>query len=173
MAETLRLEIVTPDGLKLAENVEQVTAPGVEGEFGVLPQHSPHLAALTAGIVTYTQGGQAHSVAIGPGFAEVFGDRTILLTEKFTTKDAIDAVRVRLELKEVDEALDHFSGDPASSEYAALVQRELWAATQLELHGDPPPPRVRPFGEFSLAAAETYRASDVQAESDARDAEQH
>jgi F-type H+-transporting ATPase subunit epsilon len=145
VAETLKLEIVTPDGVKLAETVEQLTAPGAEGEFGVLPQHAPLLTALIAGIVTYTQGGQTHAVAIGSGFAEIHADRAVLLTSKFVTKETLDPVRVRLELKEVDEELDHFTGDPSSPEYAALVQRELWAATQLELHGDPPPPRVRPL----------------------------
>ena len=157
MAETLKLEIVTPDGIKLAESVEQLTAPGVEGEFGVLPQHAPFLTALTAGIVTYTQGGQTQSVAIGSGFAEVNADRAILLTEKFVTKETLDAVRVRLELKEVDEELERFTGDPSSPEYAALVQRGLWAATQLELHGDPPPPRVRPL-DLALGSGESYQA---------------
>ena len=165
MAETLKLEIVTPDGLKLAESVEQVTVPGVEGEFGVLPQHAPLLTALTAGIVTYTQSGQAQSVAIGSGFAEVLPDRAILLTERFVTKESLDPVRVRLELKEADEELDRFAGDPASAEYAALVQRELWAATQLELHGDPPPPRVRPL-DFGLGAAESYKSVEPETTSD-------
>jgi len=163
-AETLKLEIVTPDGVKLTESVEQFTAPGVEGEFGVLPQHAPLLTALTAGIVTYTQGGQSHAVAIGSGFAEVHADRAVLLTDKFVTKEALDPVRVRLDLKEVDEELDRFTGDPSTPEYAELVNRELWAATQLELHGDPPPARVRPL---ELALGESYKAEEVETTSDA------
>jgi len=166
VAETLHLEIVTPDGVKLAEAVEQFTAPGVEGEFGVLPQHAPFLTALTAGIVTYTQGGQTTSVAIGSGFAEVTADRSVLLTNKFVTKETLDPVRVRLELKEVDEELDRFTGDPSSPEYAELVQRELWAATQLELHGDPPPPHIRPF---ELAQGESYKAPDGEATSESNE----
>ncbi len=158
MADTLKLEIVTPEGLKLAESVEQFTAPGLDGEFGVLPQHAPFLTALTPGIVTYTQGGHTESVAIGSGFAEVNADRAILLTLKFVTKEALDPVRVRLELKEVDEELDRFSGDPTSNEFAELVRRELWAATQLELHGDPPPPRFRPL-ELALGA-DSYKAPE-------------
>jgi F-type H+-transporting ATPase subunit epsilon len=158
VADTLSLEIVTPDGVKLAEAVEQFTAPGVEGEFGVLPQHAPFLTALTAGIVTYTQGGQTTSVAIGSGFAEVNGDKAVLLTNKFVTKEALDPVRVRLDLKEVDEELESFTGDPSSPEYAELVQRELWAATQLELHGDPPPARVRPL---DLSQGQSYKADET------------
>jgi F-type H+-transporting ATPase subunit epsilon len=143
MADTIALEIVTPDGLKLKEAVSELTAPSVQGEFGVLPQHRPMLAALATGIVTYIQNGKSESVAVGPGFVEIAADRALLLTDRFIKKDDIDPVRVRLDLKDADDQLDHFKGDPESAEYAALVERELWAAAQLELHGDPPPPRIR------------------------------
>jgi F-type H+-transporting ATPase subunit epsilon len=171
MAETLALEIVTPDGVKLSEAVEMLTAPGVDGEFGVLPRHRPLLAALTSGIVTYTKGGVTESVAIGPGFAEVADDRAVLLTDHFATKAEIDPVRVRLDLKEVDAELDHFAGDPNTPEYAALVARELWAATQLELHGDPPPPRIRTQSELESSSVEKYRApaADEGADSEKHD----
>jgi F-type H+-transporting ATPase subunit epsilon len=94
----------------------------------------------------------------------VHADRAVLLTDKFVTKDTVDPVRVRLELKEVDEALDHFGGDPASPEYAELVHRELWAATQLEIYGDPPPPRIRPL---ELAFGAGYKADETEQGSDA------
>ncbi|HYP91448.1 MAG TPA: ATP synthase F1 subunit epsilon [Polyangiaceae bacterium] len=154
MADTIALEIVTPDGLKLKEAVNELTAPSVEGEFGVLPQHRPMLAALATGIVTYIQNGKSESVAVGPGFVEVAADKALLLTDRFIKKDDIDAVRTRLDLKEADEQLDNFKGDPASAEYAELVEREAWAAAQLELHGDPPPPRIRSVSGAS--AAEDY-----------------
>jgi F-type H+-transporting ATPase subunit epsilon len=154
MADTIALEIVTPDGLKLKEAVNELTAPSVEGEFGVLPQHRPMLAALATGIVTYIQNGKSESVAVGPGFVEVAADKALLLTDRFIRKDDIDAVRTRLDLKEADEQLDNFKGDPASAEYAELVEREAWAAAQLELHGDPPPPRIRNVSGAS--AAEDY-----------------
>jgi len=163
MAETIALEIVTPDGLKLKEAVSELTAPSVEGEFGVLPQHRPMLAALATGIVTYIQNGKSQSVAVGPGFVEVGPDKALLLTDRFITKDDIDAVRARLELKDADEQLDAFKGDPESAEYAELVEREAWAAAQLELHGDPPPPRIR---STSAVAAEDY-AKTAQADGDA------
>jgi F-type H+-transporting ATPase subunit epsilon len=163
-AETLALEIVTPDGVKLREAVDTLTAPGADGEFGVLPRHRPLLAALTAGILTYTKGNVTESVAIGAGFAEVVDDKAVVLTDQFVRKDDIDPVRVRLELKEVDDQLDHFAGDPTSPEYGALVARELWAATQLELHGDPPPPRVRSQSELELNLVETYKKTDDEPE---------
>jgi F-type H+-transporting ATPase subunit epsilon len=171
MANTIALEIVTPDGLKLKEAVSELTAPSVQGEFGVLPMHRPMLAALATGIVTYIQDGKSTAVAVGPGFVEVAADKALLLTDRFITKDAIDAVRTRLELKELDEALDHFKGDPESAEYAELVERELWAAVQLELHGDPPPPRIRTttgmgaVEDYTKTAQEEDGATDAQDES--------
>ncbi len=156
MADTIALEIITPDGLKLREAVNELTAPSVNGEFGVLPLHRPLLAALATGIVTYIQNGKSESVAVGPGFVEVAADKALLLTDQFTRKDDVDPVRTRLELKAVDEQLDQFSGDMQSPEYAELVARELWAATQLELHGDPPPPRVRT--DHSAGRHENYAA---------------
>ena len=164
MAETLALEIVTPEGVKLTQSVEIFTAPGVNGEFGVMPRHRPMLAALTAGIVTYTRAGVLESVAIGPGFAEVADDRAVVLTDHFTTKGDIDPVKVRLALKEADEEIDHFAGDPNGPEYGALVARELWAATQLELYGDPPPARVRSQNELKLSQVETYTAGTEPAD---------
>jgi F-type H+-transporting ATPase subunit epsilon len=156
MAETIALEVVTPDGIKLAEEVNEFTAPSVEGEFGVLPSHRPLLAALTTGIVTYIKNGEKTAVAVGPGFAEVADDKAVLLTDRFIRKEDIDPVRVRLDLKEADEALDHFEGDRTGPEYGELVAKELWAAAQLELYGDPPPPRVRTMSELAFGQHETY-----------------
>jgi F-type H+-transporting ATPase subunit epsilon len=170
MADTIALEIVTPDGPKLKEAVSELTAPSVEGEFGVLPQHRPMLAALATGIVTYIQNGQSVSVAVGPGFVEVAADKALLLTDRFIKKEDVDAVRTRLDLKEVDEKLDHFKGDPESAEYAELVEREAWAAAQLELHGDPPPPRIR--NTAGLGTVEDYsKTAAAEGEHEAEAAE--
>lgn len=170
MADTIALEIVTPDGLKLKEAVNELTAPSVQGEFGVLPQHRPMLAALATGIVTYIQNGKSQSVAVGPGFVEIAADKALLLTDRFVKKEDLDPVRARLDLKEADEQLDHFKGDPDSAEYAELVEREAWAAAQLELHGDPPPPRIRTGG--GLGAGEDYtKTARAEGESEGEAAE--
>ena len=157
MANAIELEIVTPEGVKLKESVQELTAPSVEGEFGVLPSHIPMLAALTTGIVSFTHEGKTERVAVGPGFFEFADDHAVLLTDRFIKKDDIDPVRVRLDLKEADEALEKFHGDPKDPAYAELVAKELWAATQLELYGDPPPPRIRTVGELEANMVEDYR----------------
>jgi F-type H+-transporting ATPase subunit epsilon len=155
-AQSISLEIVTPEGVALSAEVHDLTAPSVEGEFGVLPAHRPLLAALKTGIVSYHQDGQEHRVAVGSGFVDVAEDRAVLLTDRFIQKADVDPVRVRLELKEADEALDKYAGEPGTAEHAELIAKELWAAAQLELYGDPPPPTVRTFQEFQLAPHTSY-----------------
>ena len=156
MADTIHLEIVTPDGLKLAADVNEFTAPSIDGEFGVLPGHVPLLTALATGMVTYQVGAEKHAVAIGRGYAEISADRATLLTINFIKKEDIDPVVVRLDLKAADEALDKFDGDLQSLEYTELLARELWAAAELEVYGDPPPPRMKILNELSFGHREDY-----------------
>lgn len=155
-AQSISLEIVTPEGVALSEEVHDLTAPSVEGEFGVLPAHRPLLAALKTGIVSYHKEGEEHRVAVGSGFVDVADDRAVLLTDRFIKKDDVDPVRARLELKEADEALDQYMGEPGTPEHAALIAKELWAAVQLELYGDPPPATIRTFQEFQLVPHANY-----------------
>ena len=156
MADTIHLEIVTPDGLKLAADVNEFTATSVDGEFGVLPGHVPLMTALAIGTVTYQIGSEKHVVAVGRGFVEVSGDKATLITDRFIKKEDIDPVVVRLELKEADEALDKFDGDLKGADYTDLLARELWAAAELEVYGDPPPPRMRTLNELSFGRQQDY-----------------
>lgn len=163
MAEALiDLEIVTPEGVVLHEQVQSLTAPSVDGEFGVLPGHRPLLAALKTGIVGYVKGGAETRVAVGPGFVEVYGDRAVLLTDNFSTKESIDPVQARLDLKDADQALDAYSGEPGSTGHVELVRKELWAAARLTLYGDPPPPTMHTFSESLAGNHETFLAAPPQ-----------
>ncbi len=154
-AADLLLEVVTPEGVALRERVSDFAAPSVQGEFGVLPGHRPLLAALKTGIVTYHQDGTEQRVAVSGGFVELKNDQAVLLTDRFIEKAKVDPVQARLDLKEADEALDKFTGDPNSVEYQELVDQELWAAVQLELYGDPPPATIRTT-ELGIAPQEKY-----------------
>jgi F-type H+-transporting ATPase subunit epsilon len=173
MEGTIHLEVVTPDGLKLAADVSEFTAPSVDGEFGVLPGHVPLLAALTTGIVSYTLDGEKYAVAVGAGFAEVSNDKALLLSDRFIKKADIDPVVVRLDLKEADEALDKFDGDLQGPEYGELVARELWAAAELELYGDPPPPRMKTLNELSFGQHENYATLGASADEPVEDEPAH
>jgi len=148
MAETLDLEIVTPSGVALKRDVNEVTAPSVAGEFGVLPGHVPLLAALRPGIVTYRSGGEEMKVAVANGFAQIVNDKALLLTERFAKKEDVDIVAVRARLKEVGEELSTWAGAHDAADRAALIEEEQWLAAELELIGDPPAPTVREDTRF-------------------------
>jgi F-type H+-transporting ATPase subunit epsilon len=161
MAETIQLEVVTPTGVALREKVNEVTAPSVAGEFGVLPGHLPLLAALRTGLVTYRKDGQESRIAVHHGFVEVADDVALLLTERFMKKDDVDVVRVRLRLKEVDEELDHWQGELTDPRRRELIEEEQWLAAQLELIGDAPPPTVREDTRFLEPGAEAPSESEM------------
>jgi F-type H+-transporting ATPase subunit epsilon len=162
-AERIELEIVTPRKRELAATVDEVTAPSVQGEFGVLPGHLPLLAALRTGLVTYRQGGETKRVAIGPGFAEAGPEKLVILTDEFMDREHIDPVVVRKDLAEVQEQLHKLEAVPivapdakgadaaaadARAQREVLIARENWCAAQLELYGDPPFATQRPYEEF-------------------------
>lgn len=90
---TLKLEIVTPDRKVLSEDVEYVGAPGIMGEFGVLPKHVPFLSALGIGNLHYKQNGKAHYVFVSGGFAEVSNDQVTILAEIAEMATEIDSDR--------------------------------------------------------------------------------
>lgn len=152
-ADKIDLEIVTPKGRALLVACDEVTAPSVKGEFGVLPGHLPVVAATRTGLVTYRQGSETKKAAIGPGFAEAGQNKLLILAEDFVEKQNVDPVLVRKELAEVDAKIDKLAGnlEPSAevdAERKALIDRENWLAVQLELYGDPPPATMRPFEEY-------------------------
>ena len=167
VADKIELEIVTPRGRALSASVDEVTAPSVQGEFGVLPGHLPLLAAIRTGIVTYRAGSETKRCAVGAGFAEAGPDKLVILTDEYTERDRIDPVLVRKELGEVGQELhklegvpfvaaDAKGGDAAAAASRAhrevLIARENWLAAQLELYGDPPMATQRPYEEFGPPA---------------------
>jgi F-type H+-transporting ATPase subunit epsilon len=93
MAETLKLEIVTPDGKAYSEDVEMVTLTGVQGEMGVLPQHIPLMTKLVPGELVVRKGGRDVFVAVGGGLVEVTGTRVSILTDMAVAADKIDEAK--------------------------------------------------------------------------------
>jgi F-type H+-transporting ATPase subunit epsilon len=159
--ERIDLEIVTPKGRALKETVDEVTAPSVDGEFGVLPGHIPLVAALRAGIVSYRIGADVKRVAVGAGFAEAGPNKVVILADEYVERDKIDPVLVRRELAEVQTAIARDVAAPLGSDGQAapmnealmgLIRRENWLAAELELHGDPPPATMRPFEAYGPPA---------------------
>nr|WP_321513078.1 F0F1 ATP synthase subunit epsilon [uncultured Pseudodesulfovibrio sp.] len=92
---TLKLEIVTPDRKVLSEDVDYVGAPGIMGEFGILPNHVPFLSALGIGNLHYNQDGKAHYVFVSGGFAEVSSNKVTILAEVAEKATEIDTERAQ------------------------------------------------------------------------------
>ncbi len=109
MAEKLRLEMVTPYKMVLAEDVDEVTAPGSVGEFGLLPGHTPLLTTLKIGELTYRQGNELFHVAVNWGYVEVEEDRVTVLVETAEPADQIDLARAKAALGRAEEALKRLS----------------------------------------------------------------
>jgi F-type H+-transporting ATPase subunit epsilon len=93
VADRLTLEITTPTRLVVADTVDEVVAPGIEGYFGVLPGHAPFLTTLGIGIVTYRVGRDEQQLAIAGGFAEVRNDKVIILADTAERPEEIDRAR--------------------------------------------------------------------------------
>jgi F-type H+-transporting ATPase subunit epsilon len=105
MAEKLKLELVTPYRHVLSQEVDEVTAPGTIGEFGVLPGHTPLLTTLRIGELTYKQGQEVFHVAINWGYVEVENDTVTVLVETAELADQIDLARAQAALGRAQEAL--------------------------------------------------------------------
>ncbi len=93
MAETLRLEIVTPEAIVYSEDVETVTLPSVQGELGILPQHVSLMTQLVPGEMIVRRGGHDEFLAVGEGLVEVTGKRVSILTDMAVAADKIDEAK--------------------------------------------------------------------------------
>lgn len=105
MADKLLLEIVTPYRLVMSEEVEEVVAPGLEGEFGVLPGHTPFLTILKLGEMSYRKGSEKWHLVLNWGYAEVEPDRVIILAEGAERAEEIDIERALAAKKRAEERL--------------------------------------------------------------------
>jgi len=117
-ATTFRLRIVTPERLLLDEDVDEVTAPGTAGEFGVLPDHIAFLTTLAPGRLIYKQGGQRHVIAIFGGYAEVADNVMTVLADGAETARQIDLEAARQACQEVAAKLAALADD--APEFAIL-----------------------------------------------------
>ena len=93
MANTLKLEIVTPEEKVYSEDVEMVTLPGVEGELGIYPNHVPLMTQVVAGEVVVRKDGQPYYLAVGDGFVEITGETVSIMTDMAIGADSIDLAK--------------------------------------------------------------------------------
>jgi F-type H+-transporting ATPase subunit epsilon len=100
----LQLSIVTPDQ-SLAYEVDEVALPGQEGDFGVLPGHTPLFAGLRTGTMWYRQGSEKHYLVVSVGFAEVLPDQVTVLAQVAEREEELDEARAEAGMKRAEEML--------------------------------------------------------------------
>lgn len=121
MATTLKLEIVTPEGVTYSQNVEMVTLPGSEGEMGIYPNHVPLMTQVAAGEVAARRDGRDEYLAVGDGFVEITGERVAILTDMAIKAENIDEVKAEEARKRAEARL----AEKLDDEEAALVSAAL------------------------------------------------
>ena len=93
MANTIKLEIVTPQATVYSEDVDMVTLPGVEGQMGIIPHHVRLMTQLVPGEMIVRKNGQVRFLAVGHGLVEVTGDRVSIVTDMAVATENIDEAK--------------------------------------------------------------------------------
>jgi F-type H+-transporting ATPase subunit epsilon len=121
MANTLKLEIVTPEGTVYSDDVEMVTLPGVVGQMGVYPHHVPLVTQMVPGELIVRKDGRDLFIATGEGLIEVTGDRVAVLTDLAVAADRIDEAKA----EEARQRAEGWLREKLSDEQVASVNASL------------------------------------------------
>jgi F-type H+-transporting ATPase subunit epsilon len=132
MAATLTFELVDPERVLASEPVEMVVLPGVEGDFGVLPDHAPLVSLLRPGVIAVYEGTKVtRRIFVAGGFAEVNEQGCVVLAEGAQMVDELDRAAVEQALKDAEEDLAD-AKEPSEEERARLERAIAIARARLE-----------------------------------------
>ena len=118
----IRLDIVTAERLVYSEDVDEVVAPGVDGQLGILPHHSPLMTMLAPGELLVKQDGDELNLAVSGGFMEVRPDHIIILADTAERAEEIDLARAEEARKRAEQAM---AEAPAGAEAALAAEAAL------------------------------------------------
>jgi F-type H+-transporting ATPase subunit epsilon len=128
MAQQIRLEVVTPTGAVVNDEVDIVNAPGYGGDFGVLANHAPFLSTVKIGLLSYQKGNQRENLMISGGFCEVSNNKITFLVESAEYGKQIDVDRAMKAKERAEKRLAQASQQTDSVNRAraeAALQRAL------------------------------------------------
>jgi F-type H+-transporting ATPase subunit epsilon len=128
MAQQIRLEVVTPTGAVVNDEVDIVNAPGYGGDFGVLANHAPFLSTVKIGLLSYQKGNQRENLMISGGFCEVSNNKITFLVESAEYGKQIDVDRAMKAKERAEKRLAQASQQTDSINRAraeAALQRAL------------------------------------------------
>ncbi len=125
MANTLKLEIVTPTGTVYSEDVDMVTLPGVEGQMGIYPQHLPLMTQMVPGEIIVRKAAHDYFLAVGEGLIEVLGDHVAVLTDMAIASEKIDEAKVEEARQRAEARLQEKLSDEEVASTNASLARSL------------------------------------------------
>jgi F-type H+-transporting ATPase subunit epsilon len=120
MAETIQLEIVTPERLVVNDTAEYIEIPGKTGYLGVLPGHAPLITELAVGAISYNNAGKTKRLAVAWGFAEVLQNKVTILAETAEKAEDIDTARAEAAKKKAEAELQKAGVEGNKDAQAAL-----------------------------------------------------
>jgi F-type H+-transporting ATPase subunit epsilon len=130
MADTLKVELVTPERRVLSCDAVTIALPGTQGELGILPGHLPLLTTLRPGTLTVTHSDAKVEVfSVSNGFAEIMPNRVTILTDSAEAADKIDIARARDALTRAEQAMATLVDAPSTDDPVA-AQRAINAAEE-------------------------------------------
>ncbi|MBK20090.1 MAG: F0F1 ATP synthase subunit epsilon [Rhodospirillaceae bacterium] len=129
MADTVEFELVAPEELLFSEPVELVVVPGAEGDFGVLPGHSPLISTLRTGVIAvYENDAVNRRIFVSGGFAEVTPERCTVLADEAVALETADRASIEERVKADREAVDAADEADKDNAVSALAVSEALLA---------------------------------------------
>ena len=122
---SIRLDIVTAERLVFSEDVELIVAPGIDGQMGILPQHTPLMTMLQPGELLVRKEGGELRLAISGGFLEVRPDRVIVLADAAERADEIDIRRAEEAMRRAEKRLSQPTTEVDMTRAEAALRRSL------------------------------------------------
>ena len=123
MTKTLRLRIVTPEGMAFDEDVEIVVLRGAQGQLGILPNHTRLMTRMLPGEIMVRKGGREQFLAVGEGLVEVTGERVSIATDMAVAAESIDEARAEeARLRAAARLREKISDEEVASVNASLAR---------------------------------------------------
>ncbi len=121
---TMQLDIVTAERVTYSDQVSGVVAPGMEGELGILPNHTPLLTILQPGELRIIKEGEEDTyIAVSGGFLEVMANKVIILADTAERADEIDEARAEEAVRLAQERVEHRTSDMDLQRALASLRR--------------------------------------------------
>jgi F-type H+-transporting ATPase subunit epsilon len=130
-----QLDVVTPERLIVSDEVTELVAPGSEGYFGVLPGHVPFITTLRIGELTYWKGRDERHLAVSWGYAEVQGDKVIVLAETVERAEEIDVARAERARERAEHRVHDWGTGDETIDFARAQTALQRALTRIDVAG--------------------------------------